>query len=78
MARVLFFARFREKTGASELHIENVHTLQELLDELKRRFPFLEHEHFFVAVNEEVVHEPASFQIEPDDEIALFPMVAGG
>ncbi len=78
MVRVLFFARLREKIGASEINIDNVSTVEDLLNELKKRFPVLEQEHFFLAINQEVIHAYRSYTLQGDEEIALFPMVAGG
>ena len=80
VVRVLFFASAREITGTASIEID-LHegaTVNELREELLKRFPSLEgiEKKFAIALNEEYVVDDST--LGNGDEVALIPPVSGG
>lgn len=81
--KVCYFARFREKLGVQQEHIELAEGSQvaQLLQQLAQREGvwaelFACPERVLVAINQDMSHLQA--QINQGDEVALFPPVTGG
>ncbi len=77
--RVLLFAGLRERTGLAETELVDLGgeaTVQDALDHLSRRWPFLEDYPLAVARNLEVVNRQTP--LADGDEVALLPPVSGG
>jgi molybdopterin synthase sulfur carrier subunit len=74
--KVLFFGILADKAGFSSLVVEKTYNLNELMKNLKTRFPFLEKSPYAVAVNQVVVR--GNTKLNDNDEIALLPPFAGG
>ncbi len=90
--KIYFFATFRDLTKTKELEIprQDLNTIQKLLTFLIERFPELQselftdnyqlksHVHIFVNGRNIIHTNGLSTLITENDEIALFPPVAGG
>ena len=80
VVRVLFFASAREITGTASIEIDLLEgaTVNELREELLKRFPSLEgiEKKFAIALNEEYVVDDST--LGNGDEVALIPPVSGG
>lgn len=90
--KIYFFATFRDLTKTKELEIprQDLNTIQQLLTFLIERFPGLQselftdnyqlksHVHIFVNGRNIIHANGLSTLIAENDEIALFPPVAGG
>lgn len=88
--KVKFFAHYREYTGAKEIDIKNCKTIGELLKKLSEIYGEKLSKEFFdgeslssrviVLVNgRNIVHlSNLNTPLKDDDEISLFPVVAGG
>ncbi|MGY0218166.1 molybdopterin converting factor subunit 1 [Endozoicomonadaceae bacterium StTr2] len=82
MIKVLFFARYREQLGCSELQLgeeagNTVSSLRQLLSDKGENWAeVMRHPTTLVAINQTVVSDDAS--ITAGDEVAFFPPVTGG
>ncbi len=78
--QIRLFAHLRAQVGASTLsvHVPDGITVSELLEHLRREYPFLEPwlATTRVAVNYEYASEQTS--LKAGDEVALIPPVSGG
>jgi molybdopterin synthase sulfur carrier subunit len=74
--KVLLFGVLADKAGISFVVVENTYNLNDLLRNLKTRFPFLEKASYAVARNQEIVR--GNTELIDNDEIALLPPFAGG
>jgi molybdopterin converting factor subunit 1 len=78
--RTRFFAAHRERLGTDRLEVElpDQATVADLVDDVVRRYPdlatLLRNARF--AVNREYL--PATTVLQPGDEVAFIPPVAGG
>ncbi len=87
---VKYFAYIRDYTGSKEIEIEHFETLHELLNKLceiyglkfkKRIFKddALSDEIIILVNGRNIVHlSNLDTKLEADDEISIFPVVAGG
>ena len=82
MARIKFFAHFRDAVGEDEIEVrvEGEKALTDVLDALKAHHPgiadILEDVSAIMAVNHQV--GDANTMVKDGDEIAIFPPVSGG
>ena len=82
MIKVLFFARYREQLGCSELQLDeeagnSIESLRQLLSAKGERWAdVMNNPTTLVSLNQTVVANSAS--ISAGDEIAFFPPVTGG
>ena len=77
--RVLLFAGLRERTGQDELTVDlppAQNRIQDLIEQLCARWPFLGDYPLAISRNFEVVDREAG--LEDGDEVALLPPVSGG
>ena len=73
---VLLFGMLAEKASCSSAVIENIKDLDELVTNLKAKFPFLENATYAIAVNQTVIN--GNIKLNDNDEIALLPPFSGG
>lgn len=74
--KVLFFGSITDITLVAELPWDvcvDTHTLE---NELMDRFPALRNKKYFLALNQQVMHENAS--LKPGDTVAIMPPYSGG
>lgn len=78
--RVQFYSYFKDLTGTSQLDEEMPpgSTIAQLLDRLSERFPKLRAMGRSTLVAVGVEYQPAAYQLQPGDEVSLFPPVQGG
>jgi molybdopterin converting factor subunit 1 len=76
--RVIFFAYLRERLGVREIRVELAPgaVVEDLRDELHRRYDLRGVERLRLAVNRAYVDEGHS--LHDEDEVALIPPVSGG
>jgi len=74
--KVLLFGILSEITEATEIEIADVLTVDDLKNRMYEKYPMLQNQQFFVAIN----HEKSinNEKIKPGDKIALLPAFAGG
>lgn len=70
------FGQLIDVFGAENISTETSENVEELKDDLVKRFPALAEKTFVVAVNRKVVHENIS--LTDKEEIALLPPFSGG
>ncbi len=77
---VHFYSYFKEFTGCPEATVELVAgaTIQDLLVEVNRHFPRMAglQDSLLIAVG--VEYQGRNYQLQPGDEVSLFPPVQGG
>jgi molybdopterin synthase sulfur carrier subunit len=73
---VLTFGVLTELTGSSSFVVTDVNSTDELIRQLHTQFPKLKELQFAIAVNKEVVHQPAP--LDDNTTVALLPPFSGG
>jgi molybdopterin converting factor small subunit len=75
---VLFFGILSDKTGMNSLMFSNAETLDELINELEKKFPLISQKKtkYIVSRNHEIVR--TNVKLNEGDEIALIPPFSGG
>ena len=73
---VLTFGVLTELTGSSSFEVIDVHSTDELIQQLHTQFPKLKEVQFAIAVNKEVVHQ--SVLLDDNTTVALLPPFSGG
>ncbi len=85
MLKVVFFARLREAVNMDEISFdlgnEPIKTVADVIQILTERYKnfkdYIQHNNrLMVAVNQEIVDE--NKEVNPGDELAIFPPVTGG
>ena len=78
--KVSFYSYLKELTGCAETSetIDQGTTLAELQEGLVAKFPKLAGMRKSILVAVGVDYQPATYVLQPDDEVALFPPVQGG
>lgn len=82
MIKVLFFAKYREQFGLSQLDLasESLKSVADVICSLKQSYggkvSFISDKSLFISVNQEIA--AAETSIKDGDEIAFFPPVTGG
>lgn len=74
--RVLFFGSVTDITLVGELSLEHCADTDALVKELLNRFPALGAKKYFLALNQQIVHENSP--LTHGDTIALMPPYSGG
>ncbi|MCM8804450.1 MAG: MoaD/ThiS family protein [Candidatus Omnitrophica bacterium] len=74
--KVLFFGKLKEITKKSEMEIKGIKDLSELKSFLYKKFPEIEREIFFIAVNQKICD--GDTDLKEEDEIAFLPPISGG
>lgn len=74
--KVLFFGSVTDITLVTEMSLEHCADTDALVKELLSRFPALANKKYFIALNQQVIHENCS--LKPGDTIALMPPYSGG
>ncbi len=74
--KVLFFGSVTDITLVAELSWEYCVDTDTLVKGLLTRFPALANKKYFIALNQQVIHENCS--LKPGDTIALMPPFSGG
>jgi molybdopterin converting factor small subunit len=79
---ILYFGSIRDITGISTETVSHSGTLQEILNDLKIRYPGIQGTRFQVSLNRRIIQpeDMNSIATQPleGDEIALLPPFAGG
>jgi molybdopterin synthase sulfur carrier subunit len=78
--QVRFYSYFRDLTGCAESteDLPEGSRIQELLTRLHERFPRLEGLKNSTLIAVGLEYQPRSYQLQPGDEVSLFPPVQGG
>ena len=74
--KIKAFGMLAEKLPASEFDFSYYENTEELIKELKRKFPELQDLKFSVAVDKQLIHE--RHHLNGNEEIALLPPFSGG
>ncbi len=74
--KVLFFGSVTDITLVTEMSLEHCADTDALVKELLSRFPALGNKKYFLALNQQVVHE--NCPLMQGDTIALMPPYSGG
>lgn len=74
--KVLFFGSVTDITLVTEMSLEHCADTDALVKELLSRFPALGNKKYFLALNQQVVHE--NCPLKHGDTIALMPPYSGG
>jgi len=74
--KVLFFGSVTDITLVTEMSLELCADTDALVKELLSRFPALGNKKYFLALNQQVVHE--NCPLKQGDTIALMPPYSGG
>jgi len=73
---VLFFGQLTDLTGVTTLSCDHVSNTDQLLAQLKEKYPSLANATFMVAVNNHMITR--NTVIEPGSKIAIMPPFSGG
>jgi molybdopterin synthase sulfur carrier subunit len=73
---VLFFGQLTDLTGVTSLSCDHVADTDQLMTQLKEKYPALATATFMVAVNNRMITE--NTVIEPGSKIAIMPPFSGG
>ena len=73
---VLFFGQLTDLTGVATLSCDHVADTDQLLAQLKEKYPALATATFMVAVNNHMINRNTI--IEPGSKIAIMPPFSGG
>jgi molybdopterin synthase sulfur carrier subunit len=73
---VLFFGQLTDLTGVTTLSCDHVADTDQLMTQLKEKYPALATATFMVAVNNRMITE--NTVIEPGSKIAIMPPFSGG
>jgi len=73
---VLFFGQLTDLTGVTTLSSDHVADTDQLLTQLKEKYPALATATFMVAVNNRMI--TGNTIIEPGSKIAIMPPFSGG
>jgi molybdopterin converting factor small subunit len=73
---VLFFGQLTDLTGVTTLSCDHVADTDQLLTQLKEKYPALTTATFMVAVNNRMI--TGNTIIEPGSKIAIMPPFSGG
>jgi molybdopterin synthase sulfur carrier subunit len=73
---VLFFGQLTDLTGVTTLSCDHVADTDQLLAQLKEKYPALATATFMVAVNNRII--TGNIAIEPGSKIAIMPPFSGG
>ena len=73
---ILFFGSLAEKTGTSQMQIEDMNHLGVLKFTLENQFPVLRNLRCLYAINLELMKGDA--ELKDGDEVAVMPPFAGG
>lgn len=74
--KILFFGKLKEITKKSKMEIKGIKDLSELKSFIYKKFPEIEREIFFIAVNQKICNE--NIDLREEDEIAFLPPLSGG
>jgi molybdopterin synthase sulfur carrier subunit len=74
--RVLLFGILAEKAGIKELKVENIESIDALIDHFIAKFPSFADYKYRISVNQVLVNE--NKKLHDGDEVALLPPFAGG
>jgi sulfur-carrier protein len=74
--RVIIFGRLTDIVGSTSITIPGVDTTNDLVKEMSQRYPALANAKYAIAVNRQVIHEPA--QLDKNSIVALLPPSSGG
>ena len=73
---IISFGPLKEILGNELLLLSNVHDMEEVLNEMNRRFPALADKVFILAVDKQIVREKT--KLENQCTVALLPPFSGG
>ena len=73
---VLIFGQLKEITGAGAMVLENVSDTDEVMNELKSKFPKLSDSKFVISVDKKIINE--NVELNGGSTIALLPPFSGG
>ena len=73
---VLFFGHLTDITGVSNVSVEGIDNTEQLVSELKRRYPMLQDLPYAIAVEMEFVN--GNMSLKDNDTVALLPPYSGG
>lgn len=74
--KVLLFGLIAEYCKSRSVTVSQVTTTDELMQELRERFPMLKTMKFFVSVDRRIIHSNTNLNFE--SEVALLPPFSGG
>jgi molybdopterin synthase sulfur carrier subunit len=76
VVNVLFFGQLTDVTGVNAVSLEGIDNTDQLLQELRKRFPILEDMPYAIAVEMEFVN--GNISLKDNDTVALLPPYSGG
>jgi len=74
--KVLFFGSVTDITQVGELSWDYCADTNTLMKELLGRFPALANKKYFLALNQQIIHE--NCQLKQGDTVAIMPPYSGG
>jgi molybdopterin converting factor small subunit len=76
VVKVYLFGQLKELTGSSELLLEGIADTDQLVKEMKSRFPKIGDLPYLVAVDKALIH--SNTILEDGQQLALLPPYSGG
>jgi molybdopterin synthase sulfur carrier subunit len=74
--KILLFGQLKQLTGSSELELQDITDTDQLIKEMKSRFPEIRDLNYMIAVDKTIIHGNTS--IHENQELALLPPYSGG
>ncbi len=76
LIKILFFGQLGEQIGKLSLEMNEVDTTDQIVNELKSRYPILQHQTYQIALDKEIINE--NTPVTAGQVLAFLPPYAGG
>ena len=74
--KILLFGQLKQITGSSELQLERIGSTDQLMVEMKSRYPAMADLNYLIAIDKTIIHTDTV--ICENQELALLPPYSGG